>query len=611
MKSFVFSFCSLFFLFLSHSAFAQFTYVRNYGTNLADDKGSEVILTSDNHYLVVGTTKILNQSNADIFIAKFTHDGAAVFSKIFETSYYDEARGVVELVDGSGYIIIGKTNEFDDQGDWVIFRIDFSGNVIWKKFFGNVGLDAPVRILTLSDGNYVIVGQGYGQLIGVPKEMDGCFIKINSNGDFLNVYIIPENKREFITNACLAADGGIVACGFVKHQTQNKYEVFVFKLKPDFNQEFINTYSFTRETKANAITQLENGEFIIAGSYDVEGNGLYLDPLILRIDPASNLLRSRQITQLRNDSFLDIKQRKDGKLVASGNSTKYMVSPATSSAGVWILDTSGVYRSRNVFGSRTNHSYATNLKIHNDSLLILTGYANLKNDYSATTTYTFFNTFLAKTDTGGFHREYYFSKNGLDFGSVPVGNNAGDTLIIVNNGFDHLNYSLLWNSGKPPVFDLPNVITSLDTLYSSDTLKIIGIYTPSSISNDSSAFNFHYAKLGWSSNIFKQLYLKGTGTSSTDISDRSDIPATFAIFQNHPNPFNPGTRIKYQLPVKSRVLIKIYDALGKEITTLVDMEKEAGEYEEIFEANKLSSGVYLCRIITGAFIKTIKMMFIK
>ncbi|MDY0081113.1 MAG: T9SS type A sorting domain-containing protein, partial [Ignavibacteriaceae bacterium] len=89
------------------------------------------------------------------------------------------------------------------------------------------------------------------------------------------------------------------------------------------------------------------------------------------------------------------------------------------------------------------------------------------------------------------------------------------------------------------------------------------------------------------------------------------IPEQYNLFQNYPNPFNPETVISYQLVAGGQVSLKVYDILGNEIVTLVDKEQESGRYQVTFDASKLSSGVYICRIVTGDFVKTIKMSLVK
>jgi len=77
------------------------------------------------------------------------------------------------------------------------------------------------------------------------------------------------------------------------------------------------------------------------------------------------------------------------------------------------------------------------------------------------------------------------------------------------------------------------------------------------------------------------------------VGDHGSIsPERFQLFQNYPNPFNPRTVISYQLAFNSKVTLKVYNLLGKEVTALVNEEKSAGEYRVVLDASGLSSGVY-------------------
>ena len=94
------------------------------------------------------------------------------------------------------------------------------------------------------------------------------------------------------------------------------------------------------------------------------------------------------------------------------------------------------------------------------------------------------------------------------------------------------------------------------------------------------------------------------------------VPDTYALLQNYPNPFNPSTLISYQLAFLSKVQIKVYDNLGKEITTLVNGQKPAGKYQITWNGtddfgNKVTSGVYFYRINTDNFVQTKKMILMK
>lgn len=85
----------------------------------------------------------------------------------------------------------------------------------------------------------------------------------------------------------------------------------------------------------------------------------------------------------------------------------------------------------------------------------------------------------------------------------------------------------------------------------------------------------------------------------------------YALEQNYPNPFNPSTKIKFQLPKDGFVTLKVYDILGKEITTLINEEKSQGKYEVNFNASSLSSGVYIYKIQAGDFSASKKLILLK
>lgn len=96
-----------------------------------------------------------------------------------------------------------------------------------------------------------------------------------------------------------------------------------------------------------------------------------------------------------------------------------------------------------------------------------------------------------------------------------------------------------------------------------------------------------------------------------DVKTETNPPLYFNLGQNYPNPFNPTTQINFSLPHGSFVSLKIYDVLGKEITTLVNEELPAGNYTKSFDASNYSSGIYLYKISTEKFNETKKMVLLK
>jgi agmatine deiminase len=110
----------------------------------------------------------------------------------------------------------------------------------------------------------------------------------------------------------------------------------------------------------------------------------------------------------------------------------------------------------------------------------------------------------------------------------------------------------------------------------------------------------------------KQIDYNGTFSYSDEVFAEI-YPFEFALYQNYPNPFNPSTVIKYEIGSRQFVSLKIYDLLGNEISTLVNETKDPGVYEVRFDAsyNKLSSGIYMYKLTSGAFSATKKLIFVK
>ena len=101
------------------------------------------------------------------------------------------------------------------------------------------------------------------------------------------------------------------------------------------------------------------------------------------------------------------------------------------------------------------------------------------------------------------------------------------------------------------------------------------------------------------------------------VNNKLTQPVVFKLEQNFPNPFNPTTKIKYSITSSvethrdASVQLKVYDVLGREVTTLINETKQAGNYEVEFNASTLSSGVYFYQLKAGDFIQTKKMILLK
>lgn len=127
--------------------------------------------------------------------------------------------------------------------------------------------------------------------------------------------------------------------------------------------------------------------------------------------------------------------------------------------------------------------------------------------------------------------------------------------------------------------------------------------------------NYSFTDENLSSGIYqyrlKQIDLDGAFKYSNITEVNISQPAGYSLDQNYPNPFNPATTIKFSVPEMVKVEMKVFDILGREVATIVNEIKNAGNYQVQFNGNSLASGIYLLRLKAGEFIQTKAMTLMK
>jgi hypothetical protein len=160
-------------------------------------------------------------------------------------------------------------------------------------------------------------------------------------------------------------------------------------------------------------------------------------------------------------------------------------------------------------------------------------------------------------------------------------------------------------------FDIQRAKTLDDNLISE--WKSIGFINGKGTTTESSFYTYSDESLqpGNYSYRLKIIDNDGSFEFSNIINIEIEAPVVYTLSQNFPNPFNPNTLIQYQLPEKGFVNLKVYDAIGVEVATLVNEVKEAGIHEISFDAASLTTGVYFYTLYSGNFVKTNKMLLLK
>ena len=202
----------------------------------------------------------------------------------------------------------------------------------------------------------------------------------------------------------------------------------------------------------------------------------------------------------------------------------------------------------------------------------------------------------------GFGPAIQFNTKTISFGNVNIGTFKDTTVTITNTGNDTLKISSIASSRS--------TFTARPTAWSiapgqsfADTLRFASI----TVGADS-AFLVIQSNSGSSPDTVK---VSGIAKPITNVEQLTGLPKVYALSQNYPNPFNPSTTISFSLPRSGFTTLKIYDLMGREVTTIVSEELPAGTYSRQWNAANISSGIYFYRLQAGSFIVTKKLLLLK
>ena len=238
---------------------------------------------------------------------------------------------------------------------------------------------------------------------------------------------------------------------------------------------------------------------------------------------------------------------------------------------------------------------------------------------------------------GGDGGIYYSSDGGINWEIVNSRHIRSIFFVNPTNGWASGSdgYILYTTNGGVPV-----EFNSFTATYSNNTVKL-NWSTVSELNNQGFEIERRNNRANWRLIGFKEGYgttteihnysftddLSGTNSSKlyyrlkqvdydgsfeySDIVEVDIAPIEFSLSQNYPNPFNPSTTINYSIPNAGIVTIKVYDVLGKEVATLVNEDKPAGNYEVEFNASDLPSGIYFYQLKSERFVEIKKMILLK
>lgn len=483
---------------------------------------------------------------------------------------------------------LGKfTNQVHGAGTSIV-----DGFITFERILGGLDADGASSIAIAADGGFILAGSTI-----LPEEdfTDVLIIKTDKYGEVLWTTTFGGDDNESASAILPTPDGGYLVAATTASFGAGGQDIYIIKIDADGTEKWHKTYGDVLDDRATAMVRAPNGGYLIVGATqkDVTGRDAY----VLRIDEQGNKLWSKNYGGNGGEIAHDVQVTRDGNYIIVGSTT-------SSGAGqfdvyLFKIDDNGNVQWEKTYGGDI-WDIGFSVQQTDDNGFVVAGYT---------------------TSFGAQARDFYLIKTdemgNLQWSKVFGGEHNDEAGVVrqtSDGGFLLAGFTVNFFSANKEYSDLYLVKTDAqgNVLWSknfggeksegaSDLLLddeggVIIIGTTNSYSKDNDIF---WLKLNEMGNI--------TSVGSTPL----EPPKTFVLEQNFPNPFNPETRIRYHLPVKSHVKLQIINLKGQVVATLVDEAESPGVHSLIFNAKHLPSGIYFYRIITNKIAETKRMLLIK
>ena len=511
----------------------------------------------------------MNKITQLLFIVSFYLTGLSILnaqSPVMEwhrglgTNNEEHVHEGIQTSDG-GYIAVGHTWEGSTEfTDLLVVKSNSNGIEDWKEILGTSGqYDIGICVYEVADG-YIVGGaiHNVNQIRGLVK------FDLEGNVDWEKTYSNTGNGC--IRGIDITIDGGIIATGY-KNSPEEGYlfisddsDGFIMKLDTSGTLIWEKDISATQGTK---IRQEVNGGFAIASTDWFWNGNDHQDVVLIKTDSEGNEIYINNYGGEDLDQCFDFDLCSDGGYIFAGHTLSYGVE----NWDYYLLkvNSQGNEEWHKTFGqprdydARYIHDEAYGVRQISDGGFIV---------------------------AGGSGDEYSYSASGHPSG--PSDEWKAYLVRTDNSG------NTLWEAVYPPTSVGNNAAEYIDITKDDGYI----VFTDTDSQTPPSPNNFGFMKI--------------STDPVTNVNDDENIePLNYILKQNYPNPFNPYTTIQYSIAEGSNVVMKVYNMLGDKIDELVNEYKDPGDYSLRFDATKLASGIYICKLQTADYSSSIKMIFIK
>ena len=598
-----------------------------------NDRGNSVQQTTDGGYIITGYTESFGNGGFDVWLIKTDSQGNEEWNQTFGGNNDDAGTSVRQTIDG-GFIIIGSTG----YTCWLI-KTDDNGNEIWNISFPSLFNGRSID--QTNDGGFIITGRSESNEVELIKIDEGGNIEWINNIDY-NAYFTDAQSIE------QTSDEGFIIAG--TYGASGGDNLFIIKTDSLGNKDWdITYYGMTDHYLLYSVQQTTDGGYVVTGSGRILLGVAYENHILfLKVDSDGNVVIVKYFSNSNYSAGRSIQQTTDGGYVIVG--TDY-------SRGIWLLklspesdnfqknpeilsivdisdDQGGNVRltfsgsvCENIDWCFANNTlldvFVTDYSIwrylDEDSWDAL-GSFNLIQDSiynyvaptlcDSTSEGNCLSTFKISAHTN-YQDIIYFSG---PFSGYSVDNIAPGVPLSLLAATTAEGLILTWQPNFEEDFQYYGIYRSTQSDFLPELMDSYTYATADTSFTDSdvqvsTTYYYRISAFDYSGN--ESEFSTQVGNTYLSIDDALLKPTHFTLHPTFPNPFNPVTTIRYDLPKPTFVTLTIYDMNGREINQLVMKNQEAGFKSVVWNASESSSGAYFLVMKTTGFSKVEKLMLIK
>jgi uncharacterized delta-60 repeat protein len=525
------------------------------GDAFGDEKAYSIAAGTTGEAYVTGYSDC-NGTGTDICTIKYNEFGETLWVKTYNGGANADDKAYAITVDKDQNIYVTGYSTEENGTDIVVIKYNNEGEMLWVNHFNGPGNESDKAYAIVIDNVGGVYVGGYMTAAGDGK--DFAVIKYSNEGDLLWAGRYPgaAHMDDEAVSLAMLGDNAVVLTGFVTTGSMPG-DQDIMTVKFDVNDGSViwnKSFSGTGMESDKAYAIVTDGDSYIYLTGYATYAGTYRDIITIKYDSEGN-----QLWAVHYDAFgFD----DAGSSIALSGSDVLIVTGKISKGIDKTKEDFITIRYNTLNGSTTwDKKY--------DGIDGLSDFAN-----SVVISHNKNSVYVTGVSTSN------INSGSEDMYTVKYDAETGSTLD-----------SALYNTGgsnDDVAYDI--AVDSLENVYITGYTEVLGGDKPA----NSSWLTCKYGR--------GRLTVKNT---------QNNQPKMYALYQNYPNPFNPSTVIKFDISAQSKVSLKIYDVLGKEVAVLVKQDLKAGNYTYSFRSANLSTGVYFYELTAGSYREVKKMMIVK